>query len=143
MASNSERAAVLARAIQASIEGDSSVIADLYVDDVHGWSPALTITSAAQLAVELEDRDEALTEVKLSCIPLDVGGDQACIEWVATATHSGPIAFDDEVLFEPTGKQVTLRGVTIADFTGNRIHAFRQYWDEVALLEQLDLLPTD
>ena len=81
--------------------------------------------------------------VKLSCIPLDVGGDQACIEWVATATHSGPIAFDDEVLFEPTGKRVTLRGVTIADFTGNRIHAFRQYWDEVALLEQLDLLPTD
>jgi ketosteroid isomerase-like protein len=33
--------------------------------------------------------------------------------------------------------------VTIADFRGSRIRAFRQYWDEVALLEQLDLLPDD
>jgi ketosteroid isomerase-like protein len=143
MASNSQRAAVLARAIQASIEGDSSVIAEIYSDDVQGWSPALTISSTAELAVEFEDRDEALSDITLEFTPLDVGDDRACIEWVATATHSGPLVSDDETLIEATGKRVTLHGVTIADFRGSRIRAFRQYWDEVALLEQLDLLPDD
>jgi ketosteroid isomerase-like protein len=143
MASNTQRAAVLARAIQASIEGDSSVIADLYTHDVLGWSPALTVTSTAQLAVEFEDRDEALSDITLECTPLDVGDDRACIEWVATATHTGPLLFDDETLIEATGKRITLRGVTVADFAGPKIRAFRQYWDEVAFLEQLELLPTD
>ena len=143
MASNSQRAAVLAHAIQASIEGDSSVIAEIYSDDVQGWSPALTISSTAELAVEFEDRDEALSDITLEFTALDVGDDRACIEWVATATHSGPLVSDDETLIEATGKRVTLHGVTIADFRGSRIRAFRQYWDEVALLEQLDLLPDD
>jgi ketosteroid isomerase-like protein len=143
MATNAQRAALLARAIQASIEGDSSVIADLYTDDVRGWSPGLTITSAAQLAVEFEDRDEAFSDIVLDFAPLDVGGDRACIEWVATVTHTGPLVSDDETLIEATGKRVTLRGVTIAEFAGDKIDAFRQYWDEVALLEQLDLLPAD
>jgi ketosteroid isomerase-like protein len=143
MASNAERAAILARAIEASIEGDSSVIAELYSDDVEGWSPGLTVSSAVELAVELEDRDEALSDVVLDFRPLDVGGDQACIEWVATATHSGPLLSDDETVLEATGRRVTLQGVTVADFAGDRICAFRQYWDEVALLEQLDFLPDD
>ena len=36
-----------------------------------------------------------------------------------------------------------MHGVTVADFEGDRICAFRQYWDEVALLEQLGLLPIE
>jgi ketosteroid isomerase-like protein len=50
---------------------------------------------------------------------------------------------DEEVVIEPTGGRFTLRGVTIADFEGDRIRAFRQYWDEVSLLEQLQLLPSE
>ena len=38
---------------------------------------------------------------------------------------------------------MTMRGVTVADFEGEKISAFRQYWDEVALLEQLGLLPVE
>ena len=104
MASNSHGAAVLARAIQASIEGDSSVIAEIYSDDVQGWSPALTISSTAELAVEFEDRDEALSDITLDFTALDVGDDRACIEWVATATHSGPLVSDDETLIEATSE---------------------------------------
>jgi ketosteroid isomerase-like protein len=38
---------------------------------------------------------------------------------------------------------VEFRGVLIAEFDGGRIKRFRQYWDEVALLEGLGLLPED
>jgi ketosteroid isomerase-like protein len=143
MGSSDDRAAVLVQAIEATVTGDSRVVRELYADDVQGWSPVMTVSSAAELAVELEDRQEAFTDIELDVAPLDVGDDQACVEWIATATHSGPLVIDEDVVIEPTGGRFTLRGVTIADFEGDRIRAFRQYWDEVSLLEQLQLLPTE
>ena len=142
MGSSADRAAALVQAIEATVTGDSRVVGELYADDVHGWSPTMTVTSAAELAVELEDRQDAFSDIELDVTPLDVGDDQACVEWIATATHSGPLVVDEEVVIEPTGGRFTLRGVTVADFEGDRIRAFRQYWDEVSLLEQLQLLPS-
>jgi len=143
MGSSADRAAVLVQAIEASVSGDSRVVRELYADDVQGWSPVMTVSSAAELAVELEDRQEAFSDIDLEVTPLDVGAEQACVEWIATATHSGPLVVDEDVVIEPTGGRFTLRGVTVADFEGDRIRAFRQYWDEVSLLEQLELIPTD
>jgi len=143
MGSSADRAAVLVQAIEASVTGDSRVVRELYADDVQGWSPVMTVSSAAELAVELEDRQEAFSDIDLDVTPLDVGADQACVEWIATATHSGPLVIDEDVVIEPTGGRFTLRGITVADFEGDRIRAFRQYWDEVSLLEQLELIPTD
>jgi ketosteroid isomerase-like protein len=143
MGSSVDHTAALERAIEASVAGDSAVICDLYTDDVRGWSPALCVSSAAQLAVEFEDREEAFSDIELDLAPLEVTGDRACVEWVARATHSGPLVVDDELVIEPTGRRFTLRGVIVADFDGNRICAFRQYWDEVELLEGLGLLPSE
>ena len=143
MGSSADRAAALVQAIEATVTGDSRVVCELYADDVQGWSPTMTVTSAAELAVELEDRQDAFSDIELDVTPLDVGDDQACVEWIATATHSGPLVVDEEVVIEPTGGRFTLHGVTVADFEGDRIRAFRQYWDEVSLLEQLQLLPSE
>jgi ketosteroid isomerase-like protein len=143
MGSSADRAAVLVQALEATVTGDSRVVRDLYADDVQGWSPVMTVSSAAELAVELEDRQEAFSDIELDVRPLDVGDDQACVEWVATATHSGPLVVDEDVVIEPTGGRFTLRGVTVADFEGDRIRGFRQYWDEVSLLEQLALIPAE
>jgi len=142
MANNRERAATLIRALEASVEGDSSVVAELYTDDVRGWAPAMVINSAAELAAELEDRDEAFSDIELDVSPLDVGGERAAAEWIVTVTHSGPIEVDD-VVIEPTGARIRLHGVTVAEFSGDKIRSFRQYWDEVELLEQLALLAED
>ena len=141
MASNAERAATLVRALEASITGDSSHVAELYVDDVKGWAPAMSVSSAAELAVELEDRDGAFSDIELDVSPFDVSGERACVEWVVSLTHSGPLEIDDDTVIDPTGLRVTLHGVTVAEFAGDKIAAFRQYWDEVELIEQLALLP--
>ena len=143
MGSNAERAAVLVRAIEASVSGDSSVICDMYTEDVQGWSPAMCISSTAELAVEFEDHENEFSDIEFKLEPLNVGGEQACVEWVASATHSGPIEVDGDLVIEPTGRRFTLYGITIAEFTGSRICAFREYWDEIGLLEQLELLPHD
>jgi hypothetical protein len=142
MANNAERAATLIRALEASVIGDSSVVAELFTDDVRGWAPAMSVSSAAELAVELEDREDAFSDIELDVSPLDVGDDRAAVEWIVTVTHSGPLEVDD-VVIESTGARVTLHGMTVAEFTGDRIRSFRQYWDEVELLEQLALLADD
>ena len=143
MASNAERAATLVRALEASIVGDSTVIAELYTDDVKGWAPALSVSSAAELAVEFEDRDGAFSDIELDVSPFDVADDRACVEWIVSLTHSGPLELDDDIVIDPTGLRVSLHGITVAQFDGDRISSFRQYWDEVELLEQLALLPTE
>ena len=53
MGSSADRAAALVQAIEATVTGDSRVVGELYADDVQGWSPTMTVTSAAELAVEL------------------------------------------------------------------------------------------
>ena len=135
--SNRVRAERLVRAVTASISGTSSEISELYTDDVQGWSPNGTITSAAELAVEFEDRDEAFSDPEIAVVALDVGGDQACAEWVASVVHTGALTLDGDALVDPTGRRITLRGVTVAEFDGDRICSFRQYWNELEVLDQL------
>jgi hypothetical protein len=143
MSSNAERAATLVRALEASVTGDSMLVAELFTDDVRGWAPAMSVSSAAELAVELEDREEAFSDIELDVAPLDVSGNRACVEWIVPLTHSGPLELDDEIVMEPTGIRVTVHGTTIAEFDGEKIRSFRQYWDEAELFEQLALLPED
>jgi ketosteroid isomerase-like protein len=140
---SAERAATLIRGLEASVTGDSTVVAEIYTDDVEGWSPSMYVSSAAELAIELEDREDAFSDIELACASLDVAGDRACVEWMMTATHSGPIAIDDDVALEPTGLRLTMHGITVAEFDGDRICSFRQYWDEAELLDQIGLLSED
>ena len=140
---STDRAAALMRGLAASAIGDSSVIVELYTDDVHGWSPAMSVSSAAELAIEVEDCDDAFSDIELTFTPLDVGGHKACVEWELRARHTGPLMLDDEVQIDATGRQLTLHGVTVAEFDGDRICGFRQYWDDAELLAQVGALPDD
>ncbi len=112
----------------------------LLTDDVRAWSPALSTASLAELIDELDRRDETFSDVELDVAPLDVGGDYACVEWTVEMTHSGTIVLADDTTIEASGIRVTLRGVTIAEFLGERICSLRQYWDEHTVLEQLGVL---
>jgi ketosteroid isomerase-like protein len=140
MNTNAARAAALVRALRAGIEGDSATIGELYTDDVKAWAPAMSVASVAELAAELNRRDDAFSDIELELAPLDVGGDYACAEWSVAMTHSGRLALPDGMIVEPTGVRITLNGVTVAEFRGERICSLRQYWDEFAVLEQLGVL---
>ena len=143
LALSEERAVNLRLALEASVAGDAELLADLYTDDVEGWSPAISVSSREELAVELEERAGAFTDIDVAIEPIDVVGDKAYAEWVVSAKHSGPFVLDDELIIDATGRRVSLRGVTIAVFRAGRIKSFRQYWDEVSLLEGLGLVSDD
>ena len=137
MTSNEVRATTLVRALRAGIEGDRDALHAVFTDDVRAWTPALSTTSLTDLIDELDRRDDAFSDVELDVVPLDVGGDFACVEWAVAMTHTGPLTLADDTSIEPSGIRVTLHGVTVAEFHGERICSLRQYWDEFAVLEQL------
>jgi ketosteroid isomerase-like protein len=140
MTSPAERAAMLSRALRAAIEGDDSAIKDICTDDITAWTPALSTTSRDELMAEIARRDDAFSDVQLDLTPLEVGGEYACAEWTVTMRHTGPLALAEGATVDATDAQVTLHGVTVAEFRGEQICSLRQYWDELTVFEQLGLL---
>ncbi len=143
MTTNATRAATLVRALHAGVDRDRSVILDVYTDDVRAWTPASSTSSLNDLLEQLDRRDDAFSEIHLEVAPLDVGGEYACAEWIVAMTHTGPLVVAGGMSVDPTGVRVTLHGVTIAEFRGDRICSLRQYWDEFAVFDELGLLPGD
>jgi ketosteroid isomerase-like protein len=141
MTANAARAETLMRALRASIEGDRTAMGAVFTDDVKAWTPALSAASRDELIAEFERRDDAFSDIDVDVLPLDVGGDFACAEWSVTLTHSGALTLAGGEFIEPSGLRVTIHGATVAEFRGDRICSLRQYWDELAVLEQMGLLP--
>jgi hypothetical protein len=140
VSSTAARAAILTRALRAAIEGDDGAIKDICTDDITAWTPALSATSRDELMAEIGRRDDAFSDIQLEVSPLEVGGDYACAEWTVTMRHSGPLALAEGEEVAATDAQVTLHGVTVAEFRGDQICSLRQYWDELSVFEQLGLL---
>jgi hypothetical protein len=58
-------------------------------------------------------------------------------------THTGELTLRDGATIAATDLRITLNGVTVAEFRGEQICSLRQYWDELAVFEQLGLLDDD
>ena len=124
--------------------GDRASVADLYTDDVRarGHLRCRRHRSVSSWPTS-RVRDDAFSAIELETTPLDVGGDYACVEWSVTMTHTGPLVVAGGAIVEPTGAQVTVHGVTVAEFRGEQICSLRQYWDEFSVFDQLGMLRTD
>jgi ketosteroid isomerase-like protein len=141
MSSNDDRARKVELALRAGIDRDRAAIERLCTDDVRAWTPALSTRSVSELMGELDRRDESFSDIEVETAPLDVGGDYACVEWSVAMTHTGDLTLAGEATIEPTGIRVTVHGITVAEFRGDRICSLRQYWDELEVLEQLGVVP--
>jgi hypothetical protein len=135
------RLATLVMALELGAAGDAGLADELYTEDVVGWSPAVHISSRAELAEEYSGRADAFCDVDMLIDPIDVVGDRGYAEWVVSATHAGPLPLSDDAVLQPTGRRITWRGVTVAHFEGTRINSLHQYWDNFGLLSALGVLP--
>ena len=69
------------------------------------------------------------------------GGDSAVLEVTWRGTFTGPWSTPEGDV-EPTGKQQTSRACIVTTLQDGRIKETRQYFDSMALMTQLGLLPT-
>ena len=131
------------RVLTATATAEAEGLAEILADDFSAWSPSMSVSSRDELLDELRERDALLSEVVVGIDAMHVVDDRAYAEWVISAVHAGAYAIDDDIVIEATGNPVTLRGISVAEFSGDKITELRQYWDEVGLLEALGLLELD
>lgn len=127
----------LALALEAGLTGETGAISGLFADDVSGWSPNMSVNSLEELTEIVQSRDDSLTEVSVSVQGVDAAGNKAFAEFVLTATFSGPWVVEEDLVVEPNGHEIVLAGVCAADFSDDKISAFRLYFDDLALMAQL------
>jgi SnoaL-like polyketide cyclase len=134
------RAGQLMRAVVANVEGDVSDIEELFTADVSGEGPATAAGSREELAVELEERRSAFVQHDVSFRHVDVNGDMARVEWVATGLHVGQFVLErNGVIMEPTGLRLRVHAVTVAKFRGDRICSWRSTWDDLTMMDADEL----
>jgi ketosteroid isomerase-like protein len=131
----SVQASAMRRLLQAAVTGDGEAMADLVTADVTAWSPNVFATSRDELLAVLQRRDDTFSAIEIRVQALDQVGDKAIAEWHVAVDHTGPLAIDDDLVIEPTGRRLHVSGATIAEFDGDRICAFRSYFDDLALVE--------
>jgi ketosteroid isomerase-like protein len=131
------RKEILSDAIKAEVGAAPADLKSLFTDDVTGWSPYVTISGLAGLADLAALREEAFSNVVITFRGLDEVGNKAFAEWLVEADHTGPLELSDDTALEPTGRHVKLPGVTVADFREGKIRAFRTYFDDLSLIEQI------
>jgi hypothetical protein len=127
------RGAVLERAIVAAVSGDVSDIEQLYTPDVATSGPATSARSREELAIEIEERADALRQEAVAFRNVDSQGDLVRLEWEASALHVGPLVLEGNgAVLEPTGLRLRVRAVTVARFRGDRICSWRSHWEDLA-----------
>ena len=134
-------AAVLVKAIRASVSGDSDAICEMYTEDVRGWSRRCASRRQPSSRSSSRIDENEFSDIELELAPLIVGGDQGVESVVASTTRLGA-----------TGDRQ--RAGDRAD--GTAIHAVRhhdrgvhgrphlripRYWDESVSSSRPRLLP--
>ena len=128
---------VLSKALEAEVGGAPADPGTLFTDDVVGWSPYATVSGLAALADLAALRETAFSNVVIMFRGLDEAGNKAFAEWLIEADHTGPLVLGEDAVLEATGRHVLLPGVTVADFRDGKIRAFRTYFDDLSLIEQI------
>ncbi len=136
-----DRRAVFRLALEAVVIGDTSRFADLFTEDVVFTTPHASLHSRDAVQRSFGAPEDALSDVVLVECSAEESGDTIFVEWRLDATFSGPLLFADEILVEPTGAPVRLRGASVADFRGERIAVFRHYFDDSEVLDGVAGVP--
>ena len=136
MADN-DRRRMMQGAVEACVGGDVDALPDMFTRDVSGWSPNMLVPSLAELAEVVGEREDALSDAKVQVDAVDVVGNKGFMEYRLSAVFSGPFHVDDDTTIDPNGRELVIGAVLVAEFADGKIAAFRNYFDDAALIEQM------
>lgn len=125
-----------------TVRKDLAVVANLFAPDAVAHTPE---------AGELHGRDEiveywrqittAVPDARYESLHSFEVGSTAIDEGYFSGRNTGPLVSPDGESVPATGKEVRIRGVDLATVEDGRIVSYRLYFDQLAFLEQLGLLP--
>ncbi len=133
--------ALLDRAIAVYNDGDLDGYVDLYTDDAVLATPEGTFKGKSELRERFARELNALSDFRFDVISYIETGDMFADEFIFAGTHTGPLLMPDGTELAPTGRRVEVRGMEMVQVRDGRMAVDNLYYDNVAVLAQLGLLP--
>jgi steroid delta-isomerase-like uncharacterized protein len=127
------------RAWNEVMAGNLDALDEIFANDVISRGRrADEIRGLATLRNFLADSQRAFSDQSLTWDEVMAEGDRLAIEWTWRARHTGQ---SSSFPFSATGKPVTLRGCSVVRLAGGKAIEENQYADNLAILQQVGVLP--
>ena len=122
---------------------DAAKIGELLAEDVSYWEANLPAPIKGRKAVEDHFREnwKPFPDASIRSINRIVSGEWVADESAWSATHKGPIQAPGQPPIPPTNKRVQANAVAIAHVLGGKVKSLNIYYDNMAVMAQLGLMP--
>ena len=138
MSANKE---LLERYVELYNAGDLDACMDLYAEDASQAMHDGVFEGRPAIKERLARDLTAFPDLTYRVISFFEQGDRFADEFVVSGTHTGPFPLPDGTEISATGRRVEIRGMEFVEVRGGKIVVDNLYYDSVAMLAQLDLLP--
>ena len=117
---------------------DASVIDELAAENYVGYDPTEPepVRGPAGLRAQLQTYINAFEGAHVTVDEQFAEGDSVATRWTGRGTHTGEIQG-----VAPTGKEITVTGITISRVENGKVVEERQVWDALGMLVQLGAVP--
>ncbi len=131
---NTANTAIVQRAFECWNKRDFSVIAELFPDCIYHSSVTGELKGEAY-GKYFTALLNAFPDGRLTVNDQIGEDDKVAVRWNFTGTHKG------ELMGHPTGKQVTMTGISIVRIVNGKIAEAWEEWDNLGMMQQLGVVP--
>ena len=138
-------AAVVDRFFAAMTAGDMDAVRSIFHEDCVSTDFATGVVSKgidANMA-DVEMWRSSFGDMKVEAVSHTVSGQTVVTEMKFSGTNDGDMGMPDGSSIPATGKRVEMQGCQICEFEGDKMINARQYYDMMAMMAQLGLMPTE
>jgi steroid delta-isomerase-like uncharacterized protein len=129
---------IVRRVLEEPWGGDFSIIDECVAPDFMGYDPTEPepLRGPAGVKANVEKYLAGFSNARITVDEQIAEGDIVATRWTGRGTHDGEMAG-----IAPTGKDVTVSGITISRLENGRIVEERAVWDALGMLVQLGAVP--
>ena len=132
---------LLERYVELYNAGDRDACMELYAEDAVQRMHDGIFTGRAAIRERLARDLTACPDAAYTVGSLVERGDSFADEWTFAGTQTGPLALPDGTQLPPTGKRLEIKGMELVQVRDGKIILDNLYYDAMAILAQVGLLP--
>ena len=136
--SSEQNKTIVRRLIEEAWKGDLSVVDELIDRDYVGYDPSIPepLRGPDGFKENVATYRAAYSDARITVDEQIAEGDKVVTRWTGRGTHDG-----DLMGVAPTGKQVTVSGLTLSRLANGKVIEEYTNWDTFGMMQKLGIVP--